>query len=86
MVVEQKYLNQTWLSSNELDIPIMHVNNIKTDGLLLTVDCQYGAAMKIEAPHVAVIDHHQQEIEDIELRNQKLPWKLFYTGMANALP
>lgn len=54
---------------NELDIPIMHVNNIKTDGLLLTVDCQYGAGNveKFEAPYVAVIDHHQQEIEDIEL-------------------
>ena len=43
---------------NELDIPIMHVNNIKTDGLLLTVDCQYGAGNveKFEAPYVAVID------------------------------
>lgn len=39
------------------------------DGLLVTVDCQYGAGnvTKFPAANVAIIDHHQQEISDIGL-------------------
>lgn len=41
----------------------------KVHGLLLTVDCQYGAGNVtcLEADQVAIIDHHQVEIEDVEL-------------------
>lgn len=37
-------------------------------GLLITVDCQYGAGnvTRLPAEDVAVIDHHQREIVDIE--------------------
>ena len=38
-------------------------------GLLITVDCQYGAGnvTRLEAENVAIIDHHQQEITNVEL-------------------
>ena len=38
-------------------------------GLLITADCQYGAGnvTHIGADEVAIIDHHQREIEDVEL-------------------
>lgn len=38
-------------------------------GLLITVDCQYGAGnvTRIPAENVAVIDHHQIEIQDINM-------------------
>ncbi len=38
-------------------------------GLLITVDCQYGAGnvTRMEANEVAIIDHHQYEIEDVKL-------------------
>lgn len=38
-------------------------------GLVLTTDCQYGAGnvTRIPAKYVAIIDHHQEEITDIEL-------------------
>ena len=38
-------------------------------GLLITADCQYGAGnvTRIEADAVAIIDHHQVEIENVEL-------------------
>ena len=38
-------------------------------GVLITVDCQYGAGnvTKIPAQNVAIIDHHQIEIRDIEM-------------------
>lgn len=41
----------------------------KLSGLLLTVDCQHGAGnvTKIAADKIAVIDHHQVEIRDLEL-------------------
>lgn len=41
----------------------------KLPGLLITVDCQYGAGnvTKIPAENVAIIDHHQVEIRDVEL-------------------
>ena len=55
----------------QLDIPIEYVptdRREKVEGLLLTVDCQYGASnvTGIEADHVAVIDHHPLEIQDLE--------------------
>lgn len=39
------------------------------DGLLITVDCQYGAGnvTGLTGDEVAVIDHHQVEIEDVPL-------------------
>ena len=41
----------------------------KVEGLLLTVDCQYGAGnvTRIPAENVAIIDHHQVEIRNVEL-------------------
>ena len=38
-------------------------------GLLVTVDCQYGAGnvTKFPAKNVAIIDHHQVEIKDVKL-------------------
>ena len=49
-----------------LHIPLEHLPDLKScEGLLLTVDCQYGAGnvSRVEAPHLAVIDHHIQEKE-----------------------
>lgn len=55
------------LMIQELQIPIEHVDNINVEGLLITVDCQYGAGnvKKLEATDIAIIDHHQQEVFDI---------------------
>ncbi|MBQ7955272.1 MAG: DHH family phosphoesterase [Lachnospiraceae bacterium] len=41
----------------------------RLEGLLITVDCQYGAGnvTRIEADAVAIIDHHQEEIKDVAL-------------------
>lgn len=41
----------------------------KVEGLLITVDCQYGAGnvSRIDADEVAIIDHHQVEITDVPL-------------------
>lgn len=56
------------------------------DGLVVTVDCQYGAGnvTKILAKHTACIDHHQIEMRDIEFSEivpelgscSTLVWKL----------
>jgi Exopolyphosphatase-related proteins len=49
-----------------LNIPVRHAPELtEWDGLLVTVDCQYGAGnvSKVKAAHVAVIDHHIQEQE-----------------------
>lgn len=56
------------------------------NGLLVTADCQYGAGnvTKIPARYVAIIDHHQREIKDVELSEimselgscSTLVWKL----------
>lgn len=66
------------LMVEKLNIPIIYIGDIqtytqqeplaKTQGLLITVDCQYGAGnvTRIPAQDVAVIDHHQVEIEKIE--------------------
>lgn len=48
-----------------LKIPIEYMVNIeKVEGLLITVDCQYGAGnvTRIEADEIAIIDHHIQEV------------------------
>lgn len=57
----------------QLNLPIEYVSmyeaEIKLEGLLITVDCQYGAGnvTKLQADAVAIIDHHQQEISGIPL-------------------
>lgn len=58
----------------KFEIPISYVEvptdgNIRMEGLLITVDCQYGAGnvTKIDADNVAIIDHHQVEIDDVEM-------------------
>ncbi len=54
----------------KLHIPIEYVPEAKETfpGLLITADCQYGAGniVKFPAEHVAVIDHHQIEVKDVE--------------------
>lgn len=55
-----------------LDIPIEYISMGACEhisGLLLTVDCQYGAGnvTRLEAECVAIIDHHPMEIVDVEL-------------------
>lgn len=66
------------LMIENLNIPISYIENIsafcekepdrKLPGLLITVDCQYGAGnvTRIPAQEVAIIDHHQVEIRDVE--------------------
>lgn len=53
----------------ELEIPLSYVEDLTVSGLLITVDCQYGAGnvKKFTASNVAIIDHHQQEIYNIPL-------------------
>lgn len=59
---------------NTFEIPIEYIQSadditeLNDGALLLTVDCQYGAGnvTKFEAKNVAIIDHHQVEIEDVE--------------------
>lgn len=50
-------------------IPFDESDDFYCDGLLITVDSQYGAGnvTKLKSDNVAVIDHHQLEIENIEL-------------------
>lgn len=56
------------LMVNKLNIPVTYLEDTKTPikGLLITVDCQYGAGnvTRLSAENVAVIDHHQVEIMD----------------------
>ena len=58
------------LMVEELEIPIIYEENKnkKISGLLITVDCQYGAknVTRFEADDVVIIDHHQQEITNVE--------------------
>lgn len=60
------------LMVEKLQIPIVYLENVKQhiEGLLITVDCQYGAGnvTRFSADKIAVIDHHQAEVEDIELQ------------------
>ncbi|NLL76928.1 MAG: recombinase RecJ [Clostridiales bacterium] len=58
------------LMIEKLEIPIQYVEKEDAvEGLLITVDCQYGAGnvTKLEATEIAIIDHHQIEIEGIKL-------------------
>lgn len=59
------------LMVEKLHIPIEHVPTVAEPikGLLVTVDGQYGAGnvTKLPAENVAIIDHHQIEITDVEL-------------------
>lgn len=55
---------------DKLEIPIEYVKPEqigKIKGLLITVDCQYGAGnvTSLEADFIAIIDHHQEEISGI---------------------
>ena len=53
----------------ELNIPLEYIQEEKINGMLITVDCQYGAGnvKKLEAASlVVVIDHHQPETQGIE--------------------
>lgn len=56
---------------SKLNIPVMYLENtdIPIEGLLITVDCQYGAGnvTKMSAENVAMIDHHKVEIFDVPL-------------------
>lgn len=66
------------LMVEKLHIPIVYIDDIakymekeplgKIPDLLITVDCQYGAGnvTHLPAEDVAVIDHHQVEIEGVE--------------------
>ncbi|MCM1540246.1 MAG: DHH family phosphoesterase [Blautia sp.] len=46
-------------------IPMEQAASLTAEGLLITVDCQYGAGnvTKLAAENVAIIDHHQAEVE-----------------------
>lgn len=61
------------LMQQELQIPIKYYAKSEQGryfpGLLITVDCQYGAGnvTRFEADEVAIIDHHQIECDDMEL-------------------
>lgn len=59
------------LMVEKLRIPVEHVPEApkKTEGLLITVDCQYGEGnvTLFSAENVAVIDHHQPVTEGVEL-------------------
>ncbi len=56
-----------------LNIPIEYIpadeETVYCPGLLITVDCQYGAGnvTQIKADKIGIIDHHQAEIEDVDL-------------------
>ena len=58
------------LMTKKLGIPLQYkeASDEKLKGLLITVDCQWGAGnvTKFEADDVAIIDHHQIEIADVE--------------------
>ncbi len=61
------------LMLEKLNIPLSYLSPEEAEDeeheLLITVDCQYGAGnvTKLPARHVAVIDHHQVEIENLEM-------------------
>ena len=66
------------LMLEKLQIPIFYIEDVtaylsklpqqRIPGLLITVDCQYGAGnvTQLPAEDVAIIDHHQVEIRDVE--------------------
>ncbi|MDR1943830.1 MAG: DHH family phosphoesterase [Synergistaceae bacterium] len=57
--------NLTWMLKL-LDIPLEYVDELSECGLLVTVDCQYGAGnvRKFGAGEFAVLDHHRPEIPE----------------------
>ena len=62
------------LMVEELKIPVKYLEPIKEgkiqrQGLLLTVDCQYGAGnvTGLTGEEIAIIDHHQVENDEVEL-------------------
>lgn len=60
------------LMVDKLEIPVEYMpfsGEERIEGLLITVDCQYGAGnvTKIPADEVAIIDHHREEIRDVKL-------------------
>lgn len=60
------------LMVEELQIPVRYIKKDecpRREGLLITVDCQFGAGnvSRIEADEVAIIDHHQVEVADVPL-------------------
>lgn len=62
------------LMVEELHIPIEYLypkqeENLHVDGLLLTVDCQFGAGnvTGLEGDETAIIDHHQVEMNNVPL-------------------
>lgn len=59
------------LMVDKLDIPVIYLQDttIPIKGLLITVDCQYGAGnvTRLSAENIAIIDHHQIEISDIPM-------------------
>ncbi|MDR1581511.1 MAG: DHH family phosphoesterase [Synergistaceae bacterium] len=54
------------LMLNLLDIPLEYVEEMPRCGLLVTVDCQYGAGnvRRFEADDIAVLDHHKPEMPE----------------------
>ncbi|MDF2594130.1 MAG: recombinase RecJ [Clostridia bacterium] len=52
----------------EFNIPLEYIEQMHVEGLLITVDCQYGAGnvTQLNAKDIAIIDHHQPEIKGIE--------------------
>lgn len=59
------------LMVDKLNIPVIYLQDtdIPVKGLLITVDCQYGAGnvTRLSAENVAIIDHHQVEIDNVEM-------------------
>lgn len=66
------------LMLEKLQIPATYIKDVpdylkkqpdrRIPGLLITVDCQYGAGnvTRFPAENVAIIDHHQVEVQDVE--------------------
>lgn len=56
---------------NLLEIPILYIDNIYTNGLLITVGCQYGGSnvKKFSAANVAIIDHHERKNFNVEMHD-----------------
>lgn len=59
------------LMVDKLNIPVIYLQDtdIPVKGLLITVDCQYGAGnvTRLSAENIAIIDHHQVEIDNVEM-------------------
>ena len=62
------------LMIEKLHIPVEYMKpeenaKLQVGGLLITVDCQYGAGnvTKIMGDEIAIIDHHQVEVDDVPL-------------------